>query len=315
MTSGVWLAAAVVAALIYGVASSADLQAAIGAAATAMVRPVVVPLVELINAPAFVYCAALAILLAGVAACAVYHVAALRPHLAELRRVRAAVGELPQPRLAGATTPEAWTEARHALGLLLQRHGVFAAGWSAFQAESLRGRGVPGRPFSSFVAAEPSDAAEPGGFIRALPGYFTSVGLILTFVGLVVALYFAAKGFRTGDMAEARAAIVQLLNAASFKFLTSVSALVSALLVSLYGRYGATLVRRERRNTLDRVEAFLADWREKVGVGRGGEPLAPADLLRRMDALLGSVADMARDVKRLAERDAAAHPPTPAGVA
>ena len=182
------------------------------------------------------------------------------------------------------------------------------AGWSAFQAESLRGRGVPGRPFSSFVAAEPSDAAEPGGFMHSLPGTFTSVGLILTFVGLVVALYFAAKGFRTGDMGQAKAAIVQLLNAASFKFLTSVSALISALVVSLYGRYGSAAVRRERRNTLERVEVFLAAWRERVGVGRGGETLAPADLLRRFDALLAAVADLARDVRRLAERDAVVPP-------
>jgi len=139
--------------------------------------------------------------------------------------------------------------------------------------------------------------------MRSLPAYFTSVGLILTFIGLVVALYFASKGFRTGDMTEARAAIVQLLNAASFKFLTSVSALISALIVSLYGRYGSSAVARERRKTIDRIEVFLSDWREKVGVGQSGETLAPAELLRRFDLLLASVAGLARDVQRMAERD------------
>ena len=57
-------------------------------------------------------------------------------------------------------------------------------------------------------------------------------------------------------------------------------------------------IRRERRNTIARIEIFLAAWREKVGVGRGGETLAPADLLRRFDDLLAGVADLARDVKR-----------------
>ena len=305
MKTRLWGAAAVVAIAIYIVASSAGMQEAIGSGVTSLVRPVVIPLVELINVPAFVYCAALAILLAGFAACAIYHLAALRPSLSELRTVRTAVGNLPQPRVAGAVTPEAWTEARQALGLLLLEYGTFVAGWSALPAESIRGRGVPGRPFSSFVAAEPSDAFDAGGTMRSLPGYFTSVGLILTFIGLVVALYFAAKGFRSGDSVQAKAAIVQLLNAASFKFLTSVSALISALLISLYSRYGATTIRRERLHTLTRIERYLSLWRERVGVGSLGETLSPSDLLRRFDALLAGMADIARDVKRLAERDAA----------
>lgn len=300
--TGLWLGAVAVAALAYITAISPAVQQGLGASATAIVRPIVLPLIELINVPAFVYCAALVIFLAGLAACMIYQVAAVRPYLAELRAVRSAVGELAQPRLRGAVTAEAWAEARQGLGALLHSHAIFVAGWSAFQAESLRGRGVPSRPFSSFVAAEPSDGVEPGGFMRALPAYFTSVGLILTFIGLVVALYFASKGFRTGDMAEARAAIVQLLNAASFKFLTSVSALISALIVSLYGRYGSSVLRGERRKTIDRIEAFLADWREKVGVGRS-EALAPADLLRRFDLLLSSVEGLARDVHRMAGRD------------
>jgi hypothetical protein len=96
---GVWLGAALVAVVGYLVATSPGLQTALGAGATALVRPVVVPLLDLINVPAFVYCAALLILLAGVAACIVYQVASLRPSLAELRRVRAAVGRPTLPRM------------------------------------------------------------------------------------------------------------------------------------------------------------------------------------------------------------------------
>ena len=304
MKAGIWLAAAFVAGLLYLMMASTAVQGVVAGAAIAIIRPMVIPIVELINVPSFVYCAALMILLAGLAACAVYHVAALRPALYGLRRIRSEVGDLPEPRVVGASTLQAWTEARHALGQLLQRHGTFVAAWSAFQAESLRGRGVPSRPFSSFVTAEPSDRLEGGATMRILPGYFTSVGLILTFVGLVVALYFAAKGFRSGDTVQAKAAIVELLNAASFKFLTSVAALISAFIISLYGRFGEAAIRGERQRALARIEAYLATWRDRVGVGGAGEALAPADLLKRFDALLATVSDLARDVKRVAERNA-----------
>jgi len=159
---GLWLGAAAVAALAYITAVSPALQQGLGASAAAIVRPLVIPLIELINVPAFVYCAALVIFMAGLAACVVYQIDAVRPYLAELRAVRSAVGDLPQPRLNGVVTAEAWAEARQHLGTLLHGHALFVAAWSAFQAESLRGRGVPSRPVSSFVAAEPSDGGPSG---------------------------------------------------------------------------------------------------------------------------------------------------------
>jgi len=117
---GLWLGAAAVAALAYITAVSPALQQGLGASAAAIVRPLVIPLIELINVPAFVYCAALVIFMAGLAACVVYQIAAVRPYLAELRAVRSAVGDLPQPRLNGVVTAEAWAEARQHLGTLLQ---------------------------------------------------------------------------------------------------------------------------------------------------------------------------------------------------
>jgi len=131
---GLWLGAAAVAALAYITAVSPALQQGLGASAAAIVRPLVIPLIELINVPAFVYCAALVIFMAGLAACVVYQIDAVRPYLAELRAVRSAVGDLPQPRLNGVVTAEAWAEARQHLGTLLHGHALFVAAWSAFQA-------------------------------------------------------------------------------------------------------------------------------------------------------------------------------------
>ncbi|MGI3903976.1 MAG: hypothetical protein ACRYGP_33325 [Janthinobacterium lividum] len=287
----------VVALLVYAVTGSSSVREQIGAAATAMARPIVVPAVELINVPAFVYVVSLVILTSGVAACLIYSFAVLRPRLAEFSRVRAGVGELPEPRARPGR--DAWPEARHQLGDLLGSHGTFVSAWSAFLAESTRADGIPQRPFSSFVAQEPDPPSTGDDIMGSLPGYFTSVGLIFTFIGLVVALYFAAKGFRTGDLGEARAAIIQLLNAASFKFLTSVSALISALVVSLFFRYTAARAKGERTRTLQRVELYLAGWREKVGSGFGERALTPADLLGRFDTLLAGIQALSADVKRL----------------
>ena len=59
-------------------------------------------------------------------------------------------------------------------------------------------------------------AVEHRGFMSALPGYSPRSDFILTFIGLVVALYFAAKGFRWETLSRRAEAILQLLNASAF---------------------------------------------------------------------------------------------------
>src|SRR5579871_4572939 len=60
----IYLALILFAALGYRLAVSPEWQAALGASATAIVKPLAIPLVELINVPAFVYVVAVLILLA-----------------------------------------------------------------------------------------------------------------------------------------------------------------------------------------------------------------------------------------------------------
>ena len=289
-----------VASLGYLLKASPELREQIGAAASAVARPIVIPAIELINVPAFVYIVSLVILTSGLLVCVIYRFAVIGPRLSELRHVRTGIGSLQLPRARSGRDREAWPEARHQLGDLLGEHGTFVSAWSAFLAESMRADGIPQRPFSSFVVQEPDRPTAGDDIMASLPGYFTSVGLIFTFIGLVVALYFAAKGFRTGDLGEARAAIIQLLNAASFKFLTSVSALISALIVSLFVRYATARTTGDRDRTVQKIELYLAGWREKVGSSFGGErALAPADLLGRFDALLAGIQALSNDVKRL----------------
>lgn len=289
----------VVAGLGYILKLSPELRSEIGRVAGAIARPIVIPAVELINVPAFVYVASFVIFASGVVACLVYRFAVLGPRLSELRDIRTAVGNLPLPRVRGPRDREAWPTACHQLGELFGEHAMFVSAWSAFLSDAVRTGGVPQRPFSAFVAQEPDPPTAGDDIMSSLPGYFTSVGLIFTFIGLVVALYFAAKGFRTGDLGEARAAIIQLLNAASFKFLTSVSALISALVISLFTRYAAARALGERQRTLQKIELYLAGWRDKLGSGSGERALVPADLLNRFDALLTGIQALSADVKRL----------------
>src|SRR5579862_3673902 len=76
----------------------------------------------------------------------------------------------------------------------------------------------------------------PARFFAATHGYFTGIGLLLTFIGLVAALKFAAAGVASSDLALAKAALNALLAAASFKFMTSIAGLGCSLLLSVAAR-------------------------------------------------------------------------------
>jgi HEPN domain-containing protein len=79
-------------------------------------------------------------------------------------------------------------------------------------------------------------ASFPARFFAAMHGYFIGVGLLLTFVGLVAALKFAAAGVASADLAVAKQALNGLLSAASFKFMTSIAGLGCSLMLSIAAR-------------------------------------------------------------------------------
>lgn len=285
--AAVWYIALVAASLCFALYNSPAAQHAIGAFATALIRPVVVPLLELINVPAFVYVVAFLVLLAGAVACVGYRLRSVTPRIRQLRSVRVSVSDLPLPGSRGGR--EGWPAAAHKLGQVLIDNDTFIFAWSEYQTEASTRNGVPSAPFSKYIAAEPEAIKNNSVLMRSLPGYFTSFGLIMTFIGLVVALYFAAKGFRSGNVDEARAAIIQLLNAASFKFLTSVAALISALAISVFLRYNLSVIAQESLRTVERIEVFLATWREYVGTGQSQRTGLSDEMLSRLDVLSESI--------------------------
>jgi hypothetical protein len=77
--------------------------------------------------------------------------------------------------------------------------------------------------------------------MHAIPGYFVGLGLLLTFIGLVIALNEAVEGFHqsqqaTGDATQMTEALGKLLMAATFKFSTSIAGLGASLALSVVFR-------------------------------------------------------------------------------
>src|SRR5579885_2033890 len=75
---------------------------------------------------------------------------------------------------------------------------------------------IEGEPLAIRNTARPQDyfnSADAGlhfRFYRALPNLFVGIGLLLTFVGLVSALYFATKGIEGADITQTQSALRDL---------------------------------------------------------------------------------------------------------
>ena len=68
---------------------------------------------------------------------------------------------------------------------------------------------------------------------NAMPGYLISLGLFFTFIGLVAAIAVAARGLgESSDVAQTQAALVQLLDIASVKFISSVAGISLSIILS-----------------------------------------------------------------------------------
>ena len=89
---------------------------------------------------------------------------------------------------------------------------------------------------------------------RAMPNLLVGIGLLLTFFGLVTALFFttiAIKG--AADLATSQNALRNLLYAASFKFYTSIAGLGGSIVLTLVLRYGTSAI----ENTFDALASTL----------------------------------------------------------
>lgn len=72
--------------------------------------------------------------------------------------------------------------------------------------------------------------------MSAIPGYFVGVGLLLTFIGLVLALAKAGAAASAESSNAMQRAMIDLLNIATFKFATSIAGLGASIVLSFIFR-------------------------------------------------------------------------------
>ncbi len=93
------------------------------------------------------------------------------------------------------------------------------------------------------------------GFFRIVPGLFVSVGLFLTFLGLIAAL---GTMHVEGDPAQMREGLANLLKAASAKFTMSLTGLFCSIIFTAVLRYGMNKVDRAIHATCHHIERRLS---------------------------------------------------------
>lgn len=86
-------------------------------------------------------------------------------------------------------------------------------------------------------------------FWHAMPNYFVGFGLLCTFIGLVAGLHAATSGLDGASIEETKKALTGLLEAATFKFLTSIAGVLVSLML-------AVTVRREVSVLSVHINAF-----------------------------------------------------------
>jgi ABC-type transporter Mla subunit MlaD len=112
------------------------------------------------------------------------------------------------------------------------------------------------RPQAYFNASVARDHMFGLRLMPSIPGYFVGLGLLLTFVGLVIALSKAAHGSGT-SADDMTASLRELLNAATFKFATSIAGLFSSLVLAFLFRSYAILIERGFERFCRRLEPLL----------------------------------------------------------
>lgn len=97
------------------------------------------------------------------------------------------------------------------------------------------------------------------GFYRHLPGLFVSVGLLLTFLGLISALQAIGSGLSIeATPEEMRGALNDLLGAASAKFIMSLSGLFASILFTIRLRFSMAKVEEAIHRLCARIEERLS---------------------------------------------------------
>lgn len=93
---------------------------------------------------------------------------------------------------------------------------------------------------------------------RAMPNLLVGIGLLLTFFGLVTALFFTTAAIKNAaDLTASQNALRDLLYAASFKFYTSIAGLGGSIVLTLTLRYGTSAIEKAFDKLASTLESKL----------------------------------------------------------
>ncbi len=216
--------------------------------------------------------------------------------------------------LKKCTTNKIFSDNFYEFDLLMKEGHFLEPGWNEFVETCLLHD--PRLKANVEITVRPSDFinindAEHCGlgikWFHRLSAMYVGVGLLFTFAGLVAALYFssaainavinsAATPYVAGHEADVQRALAQLLNTATFKFLTSIAGLgCSILLAYLDSRWRARLERNfdDLCRELERCTVMVT----------------PEAIAERQYRMLGDIADL---LKKLGSANTAGAEPAPA---
>jgi Mg2+ and Co2+ transporter CorA len=200
-----------------------------------------------VSKPEFAYA------LAGILGCcaiglaAAYIVLHVLPVLVSLWRATRLVSNV-----QGRGGPRAEARKRFAAGFAglsqrLERNWLIGHAWiefdeTLFDKDSERAIGNTVRPQVFFNAGVARERLGGLKMMNAVPGYFVGIGLLLTFVGLVFALYKAGQAAKAGGADAMAQEMSGLLEIATFKFSTSIAGLAASILLSIVFRWFFILI-------------------------------------------------------------------------
>jgi Mg2+ and Co2+ transporter CorA len=256
-----------------------------------------------VSKPEFAYA------LAGILGCcaiglaAAYIVLHVLPVLVSLWRATRLVSNV-----QGRGGPRAEARKRFAAGFAglsqrLERNWLIGHAWiefdeTLFDKDSERAIGNTVRPQVFFNAGVARERLGGLKMMNAVPGYFVGIGLLLTFVGLVFALYKAGQAAKAGGADAMAQEMSGLLEIATFKFSTSIAGLAASILLSIvfrwffiliegaFGRFNAALERgllyeapqaisKEISRTMQDQLVQLKDITQGDFFARMGQEIAP----------------------------------------
>ena len=168
---------------------------------------------------------------------------------------------------ANATDPESFAAEYENVNELLGESRFLAPIWSEYRETITRAKNETGieviqntkRPKDYFTADAISKQRGSMSSLDNWPNTFVGIGLLVTFLGLTVAVYDTAIAIKaaSNDVAEVLRALEDLLTVASIKFLTSVSGIGCSILMNLSIKSMQSNINQKLNRLHDRIERCL----------------------------------------------------------